>query len=183
MLDAETRRSLARSCSHERLSAAFLHQDSILIEHTPLPGNEATPSVGLRLERFNLGNGVDRITKRDGTEESPVQDRQKRHGVDSRRLGDQTGGDRHAEQAMRDGPAEWSVLAGLVVDMQRIEVSGEPRENDDIGFGNRSAGAFPFIPDGKIIKCHDGPLLACHDAAFPRISLIRDQSDQDASRQ
>ena len=154
VLDAGTRRGLARSCSHERLSATFLHQESVLIEHTALPGNETTPSVGLRLERFNLGNGVDRIAKCDRTEESPFQDRQKRHGVDPRRLADQTGGNGHAQQSMCDRPAEWPALAGIVVDMQRIEVAGEPREDDDIGFSDCSTGAFPFVPDDKIIKCH-----------------------------
>ncbi len=58
---------------------------------------------------------------------------------------------------MCDRPAEWPALAGIVVDMQRIEVTGEPREDHDIGFSDCSTGTFPFVPDGKIIKCHDGP--------------------------
>jgi hypothetical protein len=154
-LGVESRKIIARSCSHEGLRATLLHHDSILIENAPNPGNNAATSVGMRLERLDLGNGVDRVAKDNRTEESPFQNRQKRHGIDPRCLADKSRGDRHAEQSVRDGPAEWAALTEGMVDMQRIEVSRQPGENDDIRFRDSPSRAFPFLADHKFVERSD----------------------------
>ena len=111
-IDCESRslRGL-RSCSHEGLSAAFLNQVSILIEDSPVPGDDASPSAGLRLQRLDRGEGVDRITEDDRTMKLPFEDGQEREGVDARRLAHQAGGDGQTEQSMSHRPAEGVALA------------------------------------------------------------------------
>jgi hypothetical protein len=151
-LDVESRWILASSCSHEGLRATLLHDKSVLIEDAPTPRNNAATSVGMRLERLDLGNGVDRVAKDNRTEESPFQNRQKRHGIDPRCLAAKPRGDRHPEQSVRDGPPEWAALTESMVDMQRIEVSRQPGENDDVRFRDSPSRAFPFLADHKFVK-------------------------------
>ena len=94
------------SCSHERLGSPFLNQVSILIENFSVPGDDASPSVGLGLQRHDGGEGVDRITENDWPMKLPFEDGQKREGVDARCLAHQAGGDGQTEQPMSHGPAE-----------------------------------------------------------------------------
>ena len=70
-------------------------------------------------------------------------------------LADQAGGDRHAEQSMGDRPAERAALARGMVDVQRIEVPGQTREQDNIRFRDGPSRALPFVADRKIIECQD----------------------------
>ena len=100
------------SCSHERLGAAFLDQVSILIENSSVPGDDASPTFGLGLQRLDGGQGVDRVPEDDRPMKLPFEDRQKCEGVDARRLAHQAGGDGQTEQSMSHRPAEGVVSAG-----------------------------------------------------------------------
>ena len=95
-----------RSCSHERLGAAFLNQVSILIQNFSVPCNDATPSSCLTLQRNNDRQGVDRVPKDDWSVEFPFEDCQERQGVDTRSLAHEARGDGQTKQSMGHGPAE-----------------------------------------------------------------------------
>ena len=36
--------------------------------------------------------------------------------------------------------------------MDRVEISGEPREQDDIGLGDRPSRALPLVADDQIVE-------------------------------
>ena len=142
----------SRSCSHESLSASFLNEVSILIQNSPVPGDDASSSLGLRLQRLDGREGVDRITENDRAMKLPFEDGQKRESIDARCLAHQSGGDGQTEQSVSHGLAEGVALRGRMIDMQRIEVSGKAREEDDIRFRDGPSRAFPLITDDKIIE-------------------------------
>ena len=79
----------------------------------------------------------------------PLEDGEKCEGVDPRCLAHQTGGDRQTEQPMSHRPAEWVVLGRRMIDMERIEISRESGEQDDIRFGHGSSRALPLIADDE----------------------------------
>jgi len=110
------------------LSATLLHEESVLIEYSALPCNDAAPSVGVGFKRLDPRDSVYRITEGYRTKESPFKNRQERHGIDSYGLADQPGRNRHSEQSMGHRPAEWPALAESMVDVQRVEVPGKPGE-------------------------------------------------------
>jgi hypothetical protein len=107
------------------------------------------------LKRFDLRNSVYRITERNRPKESPLKNCQERHGIDPSGLADQSGGDRHSQQSMGHGLAERAAIAERMVDMQRVEVPGEPGEQNDIRFGNSPARTFPFVSHSQIVECPD----------------------------
>jgi hypothetical protein len=152
-LDAGCRRHRWRSCSHEGLNATLLHEESVLIENSTLPCDDPAPSVGVGFKRVDRRDRVYRVTEGNWTKESPLKNRQERHGIDSCRLADKSGRNRHSKQSMCHRPAERPALAGSMVDVQWVKVPGKSGEQDDIGFGDRSARSHPFVADYKIIKC------------------------------
>jgi hypothetical protein len=141
-----------RACSHERLGASFLNHVSVLIENSPVPGDDASASFGLWFERHYGRDGVNRITEDDGQMELPLENGQEREGVDPRRLADQASRDGQTEQPMRDRFSEVIALSERMVDMQRIEVAGKTSEEDDIGFSHGPSGTFPFVTDDEVIE-------------------------------
>jgi hypothetical protein len=141
-----------RSCSHERLGAAVLNQVSMLIQDFSVPGDDASPSPGLRLQRKYCREGVDRIAEDNRSMKLPFEDAQEREGVDARRLAHESGGDGQTKQSMSHGSTERVDLGRRMISMKRIEISRETREEDNIGFGHGSSGAFPLISDHEIIE-------------------------------
>ena len=134
------------------MRAPFLDQLSILIEDSAVPGDDASSAVGVRLQCLYCRESVDRIAEDDRAMEFPFEDGQKRESVDARSLAHQAGGDRQTEKSMSHRPAERVVLRGRMIHMERIEISGESREQDDIRFGDGSSRALPLIADHEIIE-------------------------------
>ena len=146
---------MLRSCPHERLGSSFLNQVSILIQNFSVPGDDASPAFGLRLQRLDGGQGVNRITEKDWPVKLPFENRQKREGVDAWRLAHQAGGNGQTKQPMSHGPAEGIALGGRMIDMERIKISRQTGEENDVGFRHGPSWAFPLITDHEIIKRPD----------------------------
>ena len=53
---------------------------------------------------------------------------------------------------MSHGPAEGIALSGRMVDMERIKIARQSREEDNIGFRHGPSWAFPLITDHEIIE-------------------------------
>ena len=81
------------SCSHEGLSAAFLDDDSVLVEDTALPGDDTAPTVGVGSECLDPGDGMNGVTEGDRMEEFPLENGEERDRIHTWCLADQTGGD------------------------------------------------------------------------------------------
>ena len=56
-------RTLPRSSSHEGLRATFLHNVSILIDDSTVPGHDTASTGGVRAQFLNLGQSVDCISE------------------------------------------------------------------------------------------------------------------------
>ena len=56
---------------------------------------------------------------------------------------------------MRDGLAKWAAIRRGVIDMDRVEISREAREQDDIRLRHGPSRTLPFIADDEIIKRPD----------------------------
>jgi len=143
---------LLGSCSHERLGPALLYQVSILVENFSPPRDDPSPAFGLRLQRENGGYGVDRISENDWPMKLPFEDGQKCEGIDARCLAYQPGGDGQAKQSMSHRPAEGIALRGRMIDMQRVIISRQTGEENDIGFRHGPSWALPFVSDREIIE-------------------------------
>jgi hypothetical protein len=141
-----------RSCSHERLGAAFLNQVSILIQNFSVPCNDASPSSCLTLQRNNDRLGVDRVPKDDWSVEFPFEDCQERQGVDARSLAHEAGGDGQTKQSMSHRPAEGIASGGRMIDMKRVKIARQSGEEDNIGFRHGPSWALPLITDHEIIE-------------------------------
>jgi len=120
-----------------------------------VPGHDASPAVGVRLQRLDPRESVDRIAEDDRALELPFEDGEKREGVDARSLAHQAGGDGKTKQSMGHWPPKRVVLRGKMIDVQRIEVPGETCEHHHIGFRHGPARTFPLIADHEIIKGQD----------------------------
>jgi hypothetical protein len=144
--------AFGEASSHERLNTPLLSEMTVLIKDSTVPGDDASPALGLRLQRFDRGKCVDRIAENDWAVKFPLEDSQKCEGIDARRLADQSGGDRQTEQSMSNGPTEGIALYGRMIDVKWVKISREPGEEDNIGFRHRPSGAFPLIADHEIIK-------------------------------
>ncbi len=64
--------------------------------------------------------------------EFPILDREKRDGLNPRRIRGQATGDREPKQAVSHGSSKGSFARGLVVDVNRVEVAGKPREGNHV---------------------------------------------------
>ena len=95
---------------------------------------------------------MDGIPKNDWPMEFPFEDGQKCEGIDARRLAEETGGDGQAKQSMSHWPAKGTALGGRMIDMQRIIISRQTREENNIGFRHGPSWALPFVPDHEIIE-------------------------------
>jgi hypothetical protein len=95
---------------------------------------------------------VDCITEDDWPVKFPFEDGQERQRVDARSLTHQAGSDGQAEQSMSHGPPERVGLGGRMIEMKRIKVTGEPREQDNVRFRDRPARAFPLFADHEVIE-------------------------------
>jgi hypothetical protein len=82
----------------------------------------------------------------------PIEDGKERQGIDPRSLTHQTRRDCQTKQTMSHRLPERVAFRGGMVDVQRVEVSGESGEQDDIGFRHGPPWALPFIADDKIIE-------------------------------
>jgi hypothetical protein len=159
-----------RSAPNECLGPSFLNQVSILIQDFSVPGNNASSSFGLRLQRLDDGESMNRITEDDWPMKLPFEDCQESEGVDARSLAHQTGGDGQAEQPMSHGPAERIILSRRVIDMQWVIISRETGEEDDVRFGNGASRALPLVADREIIKRPDRPRMSRHGLRSPPYS-------------
>ena len=118
-----------------------------------MPGDDSAPALGLGKQRLDLRERMDRITEDDRAMKLPLKDGEKCDGVDARCLA------ASSPVAMARPSSPWATgrpktaaTGRGMIDMQRIEISGEAREQDDIGFGDGSPWAFPLVADQEIIK-------------------------------
>jgi hypothetical protein len=95
---------------------------------------------------------MDGIAEKDGLMELPLQDRQERDGIQAGCLTHQAGSDRQAEESMGDGPAEWTAFRRMMIDMNGVEIPGNPREQDDIRLSYRPSRALPLVADDQIVE-------------------------------
>lgn len=95
---------------------------------------------------------MDGIAEKDGLMEPPLQDRQECDGIQARGLAHQAGGDRQDEETMGDGPAEWTAFRRVMVDMDGVEITGNPGEQDDIRLSHGPSRTLPLVTDGQIVE-------------------------------
>ena len=143
---------ISRAAAHEGLSSAILDELPVLVEDPPIPGDHATSAVGRGLQGVHTCDPPDRVTEMDRTMESPLQDGEERQGVDARRLTEQPGADGQAEQTMGDRLAEGAGSRRRVINVDGIKISGEAREPDNIGLGDRPSRSLPFIADDQVVE-------------------------------
>ncbi len=125
---------------------------AVLIEDLPVPGYDSAPAFSLGPQFLDLGKCMDRVTKEDRPVEFPVEDRQECQGIDAWRLTHQTRCDGKSKETVCHWPSEGVAVGGRMVDVERIEISGESGEQDDIRFGYGSSWALPLIANDEIIK-------------------------------
>jgi hypothetical protein len=97
-----------RSSSYKGLGTPLLNQIAILIEDSAVPCDYAPAPFCLRFQRLDGGKRVDRIAEKYRLMEGPFEDRQKRKGIDARRLAHQATRNGQAEQAMSHRASEWA---------------------------------------------------------------------------
>jgi hypothetical protein len=153
--------------SYQRLGTPRLNQIAILIEDSSVPCDYSPTPFCLRLQRLDGGKCVDRVAEKYRLMKLPFEDRQKREGVDARRLAHQSTCDGKAEQAMRDRPSEWAAPRRRMIDMKGIEISRQTSKEYNIGLRDGPSWAFPLVTNHKIIECPDRPRVASHDGEDP----------------
>src|SRR5262245_19266397 len=156
---------------------------SILVQELPMPGYDAPPAVSGWLERVDSRDPVNCVSKKDRAVEFPLEDRQKREGIDPRRMAHKARSNGEAEQAMSDGASERTAVRRGVVNVDRIEVSGEAGEQDDLGLCNRAARALPFVTHSEIIERPDRPRMTRHVSWEPPYRSVWRRSTQAAEAQ
>ena len=139
----------------EGLGSAFLNQVSVLIKDLPVPGNDASASIGLRLQSFDCGNGVNGVAEDDGPVELPFEDREKCECVHTGCLAREPRRNGQSQEPMSHGPPEGTLLCRRMIDMQWVIISRQASEQNDIRFRHRPSRAFPLLPNCEIIKRTD----------------------------
>lgn len=165
-------RTGASPSSYKGLGTSPLNQIAILIEDSSMPCDYAPTPFCLRLQRLDGGKCVDRVAEKYRLMKLPFEDRQKREGVNARRLAHQSTCNGQAEQAMRHWPSEWAAPRRRVIDMKRIEISRQTGKDYNIGLCNGPSRAFPLVTDHKIIECPDRPWVASHDVPDPPYLVV-----------
>jgi len=95
---------------------------------------------------------MDRITENDWAVKLPFQNGQECESVDARSLTHQSGCDGQTKQSVSHRPPEGAVQSGRMIDMERIEVSRQTGEDDDIGLRYGPTWALPLIADHEIVE-------------------------------
>jgi hypothetical protein len=140
---------------------------AVLIQNASQPGDDASPAASTGFQRQDLRHDVDRVSKGDRTMELPIEDRQKRQRIDSRRMTCKTCRDGQTEKPVGDRPAEGVADLRRMIYVERIEIAGETRKPHDVRLGHGPAWAFPLVTHDKIMKLEDSPGVACHVCRFP----------------
>ena len=99
----------------------------------------------------DFGFDTKRVTEKHRLDEFPFSNGCKRDRLHTRAIAAQSSHPGNSQKTVSDRLSEVRRLRVLVIDMQRIEVSGERREIHDVGFGNRSAGTGPSLPQFDIL--------------------------------
>jgi hypothetical protein len=145
-------RGSVRAAAYEGLGPTFLDETAFLVENPAIPGDFTAPAIAAGLQGLDPRNGVERISKDDRVMEFPFENSQERKGIDPRCLAHQAGGDRQTEKPMSDRPTERAAFGRGVIHVNRVEISGDPREHDDIRLSHRPARTLPLIADDEVVK-------------------------------
>ncbi len=146
---------IGATATDEGLGPTLLNETALLVENSTIPGNFAAPAISAGFQGLNLRDTMERVAEDDRVMEFPFEDGQKRQSIDSRGLTHQTGGDRQTEKPMSDRPTKRAAFGQDVIHMDRVKISGEPREQNNIRLSHRSPRALPLIADDEVIKRQD----------------------------
>jgi hypothetical protein len=150
------------SCTHERFGATFLDEVSVLVDDASVPGDDSAAAGSAWLEGLDGRNHMDGVTEKDRAMKAPFKDRQKGQGGDVGCLARQAASDGQSQKAVGNGASKGIGRWGRMIGMQRIEVSGQAGEQNNIRFGDGASGAFPLIADREFIECADRPGMTGH---------------------
>src|SRR5262249_53269131 len=131
---------------------ALHDQLAVLVEDLPSPGDLATATPAAQLLVQDGADDVDGVAGKDRLAEVPFLDAQDRQGPHGRRVQAQPRADREDQQAVRDGPAERRAAREVVIDVDGVEVAGQPGEVDHIGFGDGAAERTPLLADLDVVE-------------------------------
>jgi len=145
-------RSRGEPAPNERLSAAFLNDDRILIQDSTMPGYDAAAASRLGLQVLDARNHPDGVPEANRRMKPPFQDRQERQSINPRSMRNQSGCDGQAEDSMGYGSSERPRLRQLMITVEWVEVSRESGEEDHVCLRHGPGGALPFVAEDQVIE-------------------------------
>jgi hypothetical protein len=144
--------NLARAAAYEGLGPTFLNETALLVENSAIPGDFAAPAISAGFQNLDPRDRMERVAEDDRVMEFPFEDGQKRQCIDSRGLAHQAGGDRQTEKPMSDRPTKRAAFGRDVIHVDRVKISGESREQNNVCLSHRPARALPLIADDEVVK-------------------------------
>jgi hypothetical protein len=139
--------------SQEEHVLSLLHRLVTLVEQSHRERADATIGILVGMFVFHNNPSVNGVTDEDRSQEFAAQLKHREDcALKNSDPVDQAQIHVVNEGAMRDAGLERAeVTRKFFVDMQGVEVAREPRESEDIVFGNGATSGPEFLPDGEVV--------------------------------